>query len=43
VSRARLVKSVALMMVAALIGKALLAIREPSIVAYVGTSAQTDA
>jgi putative peptidoglycan lipid II flippase len=42
-SRARLIKSVALMMTAALIGKALLVIREPIVAAYFGASAKTDA
>lgn len=42
-SRARLLKSVALMMGATLVGKALLVIREPIVAAYFGASAQTDA
>ena len=42
-SRTHLLKSVGLMMFAALIGKAILIIREPIIAAYFGTSAQTDA
>ena len=42
-SRTRLIKSVALMMLAALVGKALYIIREPIIAAYFGASAQTDA
>lgn len=42
-SRTRLIKSVTLMMVAALMGKALYIIREPIIAAYFGASAQTDA
>jgi putative peptidoglycan lipid II flippase len=42
-SRARLLQSVALMMVATLAAKALNIIREPIIAAYFGASAQTDA
>ena len=42
-NRTRLIKSVALMMVATLIGKALLVNREPIIAAYFGASAETDA
>lgn len=42
-SRTRLIKSVALMMGATLIGKALLTIREPIIAAYFGAGAETDA
>lgn len=42
-SRARLVQSVALMMIATLAAKALNIIREPIMAAYFGASAQTDA
>jgi putative peptidoglycan lipid II flippase len=42
-SRARLLQSVALMMAATLVGKALLVLREPIVAAYFGASAQTDA
>jgi putative peptidoglycan lipid II flippase len=43
VNRESLIKSVALMMLAALVGKVLLVIREPIVAAYFGASAQTDA
>jgi putative peptidoglycan lipid II flippase len=42
-SHVRLLKSVALMMTAALLGKALLVVRELLVAAYFGASAQTDA
>ena len=42
-NRESTIKSVALMMLAALFGKVLLVIREPIIAAHFGASAQTDA